>query len=311
MAYLGVDDSDEDLMQVGDNPNHIRILTRELWPEDIPYYVGKPLRVTDVKSSDLIPLKPEHLYDWARVVNNPHPMDRTRGRALILVNPSRPRMLEQVAIKVQGFVEARGLSLETLGNWDGEASTAMAARQTLALHGGAYPEVFKMQQRALRALVNYAALHVGVPTSFKASNDRLELERPVFTRARGCKKAPLTLSNADDPTHRSDAVKDQWIVTERLGIGRRLDESNQIVAANPFAIRPGDFVEATITLDISIRGLRDRKGYIRFWVSRVARICRKEQVPKASRAPKPPPTVSTQPGLATMGDDVQWPADNE
>lgn len=120
MAYLGVDDSDEDLMQVGDNPNHIRILTRELWPEDIPYYVGKPLRVTDVKSSDLIPLKPEHLYDWARVVNNPHPMDRTRGRALILVNPSRPRMLEQVAIKVQGFVEARGLSLETLGNWDGE-----------------------------------------------------------------------------------------------------------------------------------------------------------------------------------------------
>ncbi|KAK7677677.1 hypothetical protein QCA50_019368 [Cerrena zonata] len=309
MAHLRAEVSNEEQMQVGDNPKRVPILIRELWPENMPYYKGQPLKVSDVNPNDLIPTKSEALYDWARVVNNPNPMDRTRSRAFILVNPSRPGVLEKVAIKVQGFVQAQGISLETLGNWNGSVETALAARQTLSLHGGPYPDIFQKQQRALRALVNHASMHVGAPTSFRVPDDRLELERPVFTRAKGCKKPRLTLSNADDPMHHAEMIKDQWIITERLAIGRRLEDSNQIVAANPFAIRAGDFVEATITLDISVRGAQPRRGYIRFWLSRVARICKKELVPKDVMAPKQPVSSPIQPELATNGDDVQWPAE--
>ncbi|KAK7681742.1 hypothetical protein QCA50_015089 [Cerrena zonata] len=311
MAHLCVEVLDEALMTDGLTAAYTRILTRELWPETMPYYAGHPLRFPDVEANALVPIGQESLYDWARVLDNPNPMDRARNKALLLINPSRPGIMERVAIKVQGFVAPKGLSLETMGNWKGGIENAMGARQTLSLCGGPYPEAFQKQQRALQALVKHTALHVGYTTSFKVSHTRLDLERPVFTRARGNKKPALTLSNADDPMHKAESIRQHWIVTERLPIGRRLEESNQIVAASPFAIRAGDFVEATITLDISVRGTTTRKGYIRFWVSRVARLCRKEQVPRNNSMAPTLTVIPVVPEFATMGDDVEWPEEDE
>ncbi|KAK7675913.1 hypothetical protein QCA50_021146 [Cerrena zonata] len=310
MAHLCVEVLDDAPMTDGPSAVYTRVLTRELWPETMPYYAGQPLSLGDLEANALVPIGQESLYDWARVLDNPNPMDRARNKALLLINPSRPGIMERVAIKVQGFVVPKRLSLETLGNWGGSIDNAMGARQTLSLCGGPYPEVFEKQQRALQALVKHAASHVGPATSFKVSHSRLDLERPVFTRARGNKRPALTLSNADDPMHRAEPIKGQWVVTDRLLIGRRLESSNQIVAASPFAIRAGDFVEATITLDISVRGFSTRKGCIRFWMSRVARLCRREQIPRYNpipSLPKPTPLVAE---YATMGDDVEWPEEN-
>ena len=93
-------------------------LIRDRWPQNLPQLRGHESLKT-INGHLVVPEDEEHLYRWARVLNNPRPFDMYHKRALLLIDSSSPDRLKQVAIHVQGFVSPFNLSLGTLGNWDG------------------------------------------------------------------------------------------------------------------------------------------------------------------------------------------------
>ena len=147
----------------------------------------------------------------------------------------------------------------------------------MSLQGGDQQSTFKLQIAQLQQAFDFIRRAVGNNDQFRLPRNRLDLERPVFHRvsismfiitsssqsqAKQFGRQAITLTQADDPDRHAEKIRDQWVVIQRLKVGD-LGSNGQPTAASWHVIRPGDFVEATITFNICLTGTGTRKCYIR------------------------------------------------
>ncbi|KAK7685962.1 hypothetical protein QCA50_010772 [Cerrena zonata] len=180
----------------------------------------------------------------------------------------------------------------------------MAARQTLTLVDGGYPEAFARQFNALRKVVEYCRQQSALASWSSLSPHALEFERPVFTKVN--RKDPhLALTNVEDPFGLAGRIADRWAVKDKLLLGIKTNGCNKVELAHANAIRPGDFLEVTFVFDISRQGNQQPKFNIRLWMTRVVRLCARDKLPKIERAP------TTNVVMETMEDDLEWGTDKK
>ena len=174
-----------------------------------------------------------------------------------------------------------------LNNLPPRPENAARSRQTISLQGGDHQSVFNAQIAQLQQAFDFIRRSVGNFDHFRLPRNRLDIERPVFYRvsirhhlqvtrvslsqAKQFGRQAIELSLAEDPEQRVEKIRDQWVVVDRLRIGDT-GADGQLTPVQWHAIRPGDFVEVTITFNICLTGVGTRKCYIRPWMTRIVRL---------------------------------------
>ncbi|KAK7677658.1 hypothetical protein QCA50_019349 [Cerrena zonata] len=277
-------------------------LLRDLWPTALPRLNNDQRCYALLSDKEKVPGSREQIPLWATVQRNRLPFDTTRRLVLLLMEIPPAVAHQQIAVNVQGFVCGANLALRTLGNWHGRLDNARNARQTLTLCSGGHSAPFTAQAKALQQIIDYIRSEAGDATKHGVDRGRLQLERPVFRRAKENGHKAIQLTAFDDPMGHARKVAEQWVIIDRLELGVQ-SEGYQTTRSSAMAIQASDFVQATILFDISNPGVSSKKCIVRFWMTRVIRLARPQKSTKHGKG-------LTQKGKATemrnLGDGFQW-----
>ncbi|KAH9925076.1 hypothetical protein B0H21DRAFT_700938 [Amylocystis lapponica] len=238
-------------------------MTRDLWPRGIGRPLQDRLTAQNMPAEDrwkLVGTELHEICEWA-VVDCPESTNNNGAPQHVLtycpeLTPATPNASVQVVLHLQGFVKV--CKLAPLGNWNGQADSAVKAAQILVLESKGYDNPFDVQKGALLNLREFILGRLGDPqTNTYAASDSIYLRRRVFTRASGhlsvrasdTMVAAVTLTYADDPQRRAEKIKHAWRIDSKpvTGVQR---EDGKVVECNYIAIRPGDFVDVCVSAQI-------------------------------------------------------------
>jgi len=256
------------------------VLARDLYPfqlsslfggyntvhPDIVQYadVGKTdsMSILACANWQIVPADFETVCEWAYVSIDTSVSDWTRVYHLLYKQPSgdnEANVVYPVTLRIQGFLQ--NFDLSVLGSWDGESTNAVKAVQFLSLTSGGLNEPWIPTQLAIhniRQLIRQTLSRTqSSPSEVLADPDAsIYMTRRVFTKVRGSvDNTPSVLDPTDDPHNWGWRVASDWRVTEKLQIGRLLDDG-RIVSSSHLALSKGDFVDVGFEFAISNRGRR-------------------------------------------------------
>lgn len=87
----------------------------------------------------------------------------------------------------------------------------------------------------------------------------------------------LHLAVYKDPEQSADTIASQWIITDRLQIGKQ-DTDGKVVLAHSYEIKAGNFVDISATLDIFTPGMNHRKCVVRLWMNRINHLASRREL---------------------------------
>ena len=87
-----------------------------MWPDSLPRSGGVKLTPETLLPVQKIPETRAAFHSWARPVQNPRPVDSTRGWIMAVIGLSTPTVRCELTVVLHGFVTQRQLALEQTGN---------------------------------------------------------------------------------------------------------------------------------------------------------------------------------------------------
>ncbi|KAI0057502.1 hypothetical protein BV25DRAFT_1920092 [Artomyces pyxidatus] len=254
-------------------------LVRDQWPGSVARTAADELAYQQLTHQHVVPCTYEDMCEWAYVWHDARSHNFSRQfRLLHHPTPTYDQMnLRHVEItfRFQGFLGKH--NLKTLGNWNGNPERAYRASQSIELHGGHFPEVFSAQFHAFehvktlvhRALLSEDELFHMLSDIGDNTEQRIAFDRRVFTKVFN----PAT-------------IVDQWRITEKLALGRRLADGT-IERCNQFIFARGDFVDVAAAVDIAnVKTYRGIPGVsIQLCPRHVVQLCKAADVPTILNVP--------------------------
>ncbi|KAJ3485983.1 hypothetical protein NLI96_g4567 [Meripilus lineatus] len=225
------------------------VLVRDAWAAIVPTF-HQSVAHENKSQEDWVPRDLPDLEKWAYIGPYIGSRDATRRFLLFYTPEAEHRPPRQVVMRLQGYVEAANLA--TLGNWNGHPTSAPRAVQFLVLgpgKDGAKPHGEQMDtiERIRRFIFAY------LQRSYSSSDDNsLRLQRRVFTKVTEGEHY-RRLDAIEDPGGRANRIRSRWAVTHKLDIGRR-NVDGTLSRLPFFGIKRGDFVDVTVTFDITNYG---------------------------------------------------------
>ncbi|KAI0062083.1 hypothetical protein BV25DRAFT_1838600 [Artomyces pyxidatus] len=175
------------------------------------------------------------------------------------------RHLEEVVIRIQGFVETSALS--RVGNWNGVGPPTGRTEQTLRIGCGPFPRVFFDQD----VLVS-------------RSNGRVyrqhdETRQHTISEERS--KTTSGYSSVEDDDSSSDGLVADWGDGERLSFGVR-HRNGELRQATYESINIRDFVEVHATVDVRLTEAATGMPRVMFVLrpTSIVRLCKAANLPK-------------------------------
>ncbi|KAJ6601245.1 hypothetical protein DFH09DRAFT_1127252 [Mycena vulgaris] len=238
----------------------------DLWPPHLRFSsaLGIPDHSDHAADWMVVPSNCAAMYDWAFVSKNTASRESSREQVLLYKSPPRVAVnttLFPVAVRVQGFISR--CNLRPLGNWNGDASTAISATQSVVIEcrGNFVPwEATLSALRNIEDLVQESLKAYGLTELFLDRSGRagqfqdLYCARRVFQKVTPQTAAALSaLEEGDDPLNQCSAIAREWRVMKKLSSGRLLKDiegNDYFEAYNARAFTPGDFVDLCIGFEI-------------------------------------------------------------
>ncbi|EJD48083.1 hypothetical protein AURDEDRAFT_163050 [Auricularia subglabra TFB-10046 SS5] len=257
-------------------------LVRDLWQFDrLPH---DPPSRADCENWQSVPAQLSELADWLLVIPRKQRLDKTRPFQVIHT-PGEDNIKYEVALRLQGLVHE--CNLNPVGNWDGTAFGAQNAMQQLVLHGRGFEKQWMATLRQLNNIITVVTrlvnprhdLHLltELPTTV------LPLQRRVFNRVH----ATTTQSSSFDvdpsirPAH-VQAIRGmaaQWSIGTPLATG--VVREGSVRRTNHIVIRPGNFVDAMVTIEVVCK---NRGTRVFFKLDRVVQVDASEEIGPAISA---------------------------
>lgn len=79
------------------------------------------------------------------------------------------------------------------------------------------------------------------------------------------------LRPSDDPTGKAKRMEKDWIISDRIQVGRQID--GKVYKCNGMMIRPGDFVDVTAVAEIyTYNGVGGKDIHVNFAMTRVVQL---------------------------------------
>ncbi|EMD36531.1 hypothetical protein CERSUDRAFT_95822 [Gelatoporia subvermispora B] len=228
---------------------------RELWPAPLPrrgvaveQLLKDPWRV--------MPSEYDQLSSWATLQapdEGDHHTGPRRHYMLTYLSPPPGRAVVQVKVHVQGFLGS--FNVKTLGDWNRSEHHLPRATQHITLIGGndRAQEAFAVQWHAVRELQSFVSDSLGEQSlAEEVTQGELTFARPVFSRITPVHRPPgIQLTSLDDPSGRARRYANgrKWVVAHRIGV-KALTSTGAVIALQPTALRRGDFVDVTFTVNV-------------------------------------------------------------
>ncbi|EJD34256.1 hypothetical protein AURDEDRAFT_131261, partial [Auricularia subglabra TFB-10046 SS5] len=230
----------------------LNTLIRDLW--DFDRLPRDPASRADCEAWQAVPLNVAGLADWLLVVPRKQRFDKTRPFQVIHVPTEDDNVKYELALRVQGLVHQ--CDLNPVGNWDGTALGAQNAVQRLVLHGRGFDHQWSATLRQLNNIITVVTRLVNprhdVYLFPEAVSTVLPLQRRVFNRTRAgfSDVKPTSLDPTIRPAHvrTIQSMGSQWTLGPPILTGVVRD--GEVRRANHVIVRPGNFVDAMVTVEI-------------------------------------------------------------
>ncbi|KAI0054512.1 hypothetical protein BV25DRAFT_1922615 [Artomyces pyxidatus] len=161
--------------------------------------------------------------------------------------------INEVELRIQGFVETRHLS--RTGSWNGDPAAAAKAEQTLTLGPGRFSNVFNDQVTAIRSIgelgrVSLCPRNVNKGWNWMTRNGKIFFRRRVF----GDYLRNFTQTSLDQCTNQKtvDGFVDKFVEIPLTKFCFRTDDG-KIHNCTSKAIQVNDFVEVHAVVEVSLR----------------------------------------------------------